>query len=117
MICDVKASNCSLFFVDTGKSMIVPNEAIRTLAKQFKMLPAQATPMKLMTFRPLEGAKAWPDESIDFFRGMINGQIARALSKYRDGIVCNVKLKIDKNSVVVDSGLSGRQCLRNIRRQ
>lgn len=89
----IEESVSTVFFIDRGHFMDLPNTRIKPLLQQFKTLPAQAIPLKLITVKPVDGQQEWSNDTIKYLRSIIAGQIVKVRLEFKENILFGVRIK------------------------
>jgi len=86
--------NAKIFLIDYGYSIDCPKTEAKPLTKEFREIPAQALPLKLITIKPSDDQEEWSDDVCQFLRKFTIGQDVRVKPEFRDGIFYGVRIKI-----------------------
>ena len=86
--------NAKVFLIDYGNSIDCHKTEVRTLLKEYKEIPAQALPLKLITIKPNEEAEEWSNDVCKFLKEFTIGQTVRVKPEFRDSIFYGVRMKL-----------------------
>ena len=86
--------NAKIFLIDYGYSIDCSKNEPKPLTKEFRDIPAQALPLKLITIKPSDDHEEWSDDVCQFLRKFTVGQDVRVKPEFRDGISYGVRIKI-----------------------
>lgn len=103
IITKIEKTVVSVFLIDEGHEIDCQPKQLRPLLKQFKQLPAQAIPLKLITVKPIsddnDDENDWSDIVCKFLREFISGQTIRVRPEFKEGIVYGAKVKVQGNAL------------------
>uniref|UniRef100_A0A7M5WYX1 Tudor domain-containing protein n=1 Tax=Clytia hemisphaerica TaxID=252671 RepID=A0A7M5WYX1_9CNID len=100
-------SNYSIFLIDFGNSIAAPKNEAKALSPEFRRVPAQVVPLKLITVKPVEEQEEWSNEVCQFLKEFIIGQNVRVKPEYKDGIIFGARIKVQDqplDKLLSDSG-------------
>ena len=86
--------NSKIFLIDYGYSIDCAKSEAKPLSKEFREIPAQALPLKLITIKPNDEQEEWSDDVCQFLRKFTIGQDVRVKPEFRDGIFYGVRIKV-----------------------
>ena len=107
LITTVEETKYDIFLIDYGNKIIAPKNEAKALSPEFRRVPAQVVPLKLITVKPVNDQEEWSDEVCQFLKEFIIGQNVRVRPEYKDGIMFGARMKVqDKplDKLLSDSG-------------